>query len=139
MQLNLGYDPLPDPHANVVFGALPQWLSRRGTACEIRLTINSDTCANAFATALAQTRNSHKVRLAVGAYFLSLEARKQLVAVLASTSRMALVFSGGHRRAEEDTALEAYGREHRLRTVYRKVHPSSVKHTWFHSPCASAR
>ncbi|EQC34425.1 hypothetical protein SDRG_08195 [Saprolegnia diclina VS20] len=140
VQLDLGHDPLPDPHANIVFGALPQWLSRRGTACEIRLAITSDVCADAFATALAQTRNSHKVTITIVSAILSLAAMMQLVAALASTSRLALVFNrGGLRRAEEDTALEAYGREQRLRIIYRKVRPGSDKQTWFHPPCASAR
>ncbi|EQC34389.1 hypothetical protein SDRG_08159 [Saprolegnia diclina VS20] len=138
VQLDLGCDPLPDPHANIIFGALPQWLSRRGTACEIRLAIKSDVCAEAFATALAQTRNSHTVKITIASAGLSLAAKQQLVAALALTSRMTLVFSsGGHRCAEDDAILEAYGRKHHL---YGKQHfHGGAKSIRFHSPCTVVR
>ncbi|EQC24756.1 hypothetical protein SDRG_17352 [Saprolegnia diclina VS20] len=135
VHLDLSYAPLPDPHANKVFGALPQWLSRRGAACDVRVAVKSDACADAFATALAQTRNSHKVTIVIASAGLSLAAKKQLVAALALTSRIALEFVGTS-PAEEKAALEAYGREHHL---YGKQDPRGARSVGFHSPYTAAR
>ncbi|EQC40314.1 hypothetical protein SDRG_02216 [Saprolegnia diclina VS20] len=133
VQLHLGNDPLPISQANTILRALPQWLSHRGSACGVHLAIQSDACATAFAAALAQTSNTHKVKITVSARGLSVKAKTRIVAALASTSRMALVFSG-FQNLMEDADLEACGRQHHLTIVYLKQHPRDIKHTWFHSP-----
>ncbi|EQC40315.1 hypothetical protein SDRG_02217 [Saprolegnia diclina VS20] len=133
VQLDLGNDELPISQADTIFCALPQWLSRRGTTCGVYLAIKSDACANAFATALAQAHNAHKVKITVSAYGLSLAAKALVVTALASTARIALVFSGPQ-DPKIDAALEACGRQHHLTIVYRKEYPQTARQTWFHSP-----
>ncbi|EQC40312.1 hypothetical protein SDRG_02214 [Saprolegnia diclina VS20] len=130
VQLDLGNHQLPDHQANTIMRALPQWLSHRGSACSVYLAIKSDACASAFATALAQTRNTHKVTITVSAYGLSLAAKKLVVAALALTWQMSLSFFGPD--SLEDIALEAYGRQHHLTITYRKMHEAKL-HS-FHSP-----
>ncbi|KDO25381.1 hypothetical protein SPRG_09322 [Saprolegnia parasitica CBS 223.65] len=137
VHLDLGWDSLyqnfpPDHQVEMILSALPHWLSHRGTTCNVSLPIMTEASAAALIAALAKTRNSHRVTCLIATSGLSLHYKKQLVAALASTSRMALCILGADRF--EFVALEAYGRQHQLTIAYRKESTTAAKECWFHSP-----
>ncbi|EQC40333.1 hypothetical protein SDRG_02234 [Saprolegnia diclina VS20] len=135
--LDLGQQQLPYHQALSIFRALPLWLSHRGTACEVHLGIESDAHANAFATALVQMRNTHKITLTVLNGGLSLKAHQYIVAALGLTSRMGLRFSpmAGYLSADEKVTLATYSKLHRVQISKRKRR--DYTETWYLSPSAS--
>ncbi|EQC40332.1 hypothetical protein SDRG_02233 [Saprolegnia diclina VS20] len=114
--LDLGCDQLPDHQAKTVLRALPQWLSCRGTACDVYLAIQSDVCVGAFTTALALTRNSHAVNIILYALRLSLETKTKLVAALRSTSGHHVTFFSPSRRKRAPLPLPQRSRIPAVRT-----------------------
>ncbi|KDO25379.1 hypothetical protein SPRG_09320 [Saprolegnia parasitica CBS 223.65] len=132
VHLDLSYSELTDYQVETILRALPHWLSHRGTTCNVALPIMTEASATALIAALAKTRNSHRVTCLIATSGLSLHYKKQLVAALASTSRMALCILGADRF--EFVALEAYGRQHQLTIAYRKESTTAAKECWFHSP-----
>ncbi|EQC40316.1 hypothetical protein SDRG_02218 [Saprolegnia diclina VS20] len=132
LDLSYQYNPLPDGQFRTILRALPQWLSGRSAVCRVNISMAGNACASDMAAALAQTRNSHKVKIMLRTNGVSLDAKKQLVAAIASTSQMALFIDGANRLEEDE--LKAYGRQLRLQITTRKDHPGWPKQCWFHSP-----